>query len=174
MITRAITQAIALAAGLTGAVGLSQFPEFSQQYIQRLGGAVDELSRVVARFDGDAAALGLSRGEALRQLSTAGDFGAARARSMRETIMRETRLASDLAALDGAGPFMRARLAARMGDREIAARAWAAYRPAVPATFEGLSYAGAGFGVGWLGIALLAGVGRRVLRRKARPAPSSC
>lgn len=169
-----ITRAIAMAAGLTGAIGLSQFPEFSQQYTQRLGGAVDELSRVVDRFDSDAAALGFNRDEALRQLSNGGDFGAARARSMRETIARETRLAGDLAALEGAGPFMRARLASHMADRDIAVRAWAAYRPAVPATFEGLSYAGVGFGAGWLIIALLAGCGRRLFRRKARPAPSSC
>ena len=64
-----LVRAITLAGGLTGAAGLSQFPEFSQQYIQRLSGAVDELSRVVAEFDADAAALGLSRGEALDQLA---------------------------------------------------------------------------------------------------------
>ena len=41
-------RAIAVAGGLAGAAGLSQFPEFSQQYVQRLGGAVDELTAVVA------------------------------------------------------------------------------------------------------------------------------
>ena len=58
-----LLRAITLAGGLTAAAG------FSQQYIHRLSGAVDELSRVVAEFDTDAAALGLSRGEALRQLA---------------------------------------------------------------------------------------------------------
>jgi len=36
-----------LALGLT----LSQFPEYAQQYVQRLGGAVDELRIIVEDFD---------------------------------------------------------------------------------------------------------------------------
>ena len=36
-----ILRVLAVAAGLAGAGTLSQFPEFSQQYVQRLGGAVD-------------------------------------------------------------------------------------------------------------------------------------
>ena len=56
-----LLRAITMAGGLVGAAGLSQFPEFSQQYVQRLGGAVDELSRFVAEFDADAAAVGMTR-----------------------------------------------------------------------------------------------------------------
>ena len=48
-----ILRALTLAAGLTGAAGASQFPEFSQQYVQRLGGAVDELTRFVAEMQTD-------------------------------------------------------------------------------------------------------------------------
>ncbi|NRB05388.1 MAG: DUF2937 family protein, partial [Rhodobacteraceae bacterium] len=44
-------RAIALAGGLAGGLSLSQFPEFSQQYLQRLGGAVDALAVVVTDFD---------------------------------------------------------------------------------------------------------------------------
>ena len=44
-----------MAFGLAGALTLSQAPEFAQQYRQRLGGALDELRRVVADFDADAA-----------------------------------------------------------------------------------------------------------------------
>ena len=46
-----ILRTMALAAGLTGAATLSQFPEFSQQYTQRLGGAVDELSAIVMMLE---------------------------------------------------------------------------------------------------------------------------
>ncbi|MEL7345872.1 MAG: DUF2937 family protein, partial [Pseudomonadota bacterium] len=60
---------LALAGGLAGAAGMSQFPEYSQQYTQRLAGAVDELSTVVADFDASALASGLTRQEALAQLS---------------------------------------------------------------------------------------------------------
>ncbi len=140
-----ILRAVTLAAGLTGAMGLSQFPEYSQQYIQRLGGAVDELARIVQQFDADADRVGLTRIAALSELQGGGAFGAEHARSMAATIARHDRLSNDLAVLDGAGPFTRARLAAHLGDPDIAARAWAAYRPALPVTFEGAIFAGAGF-----------------------------
>ena len=45
---------LAIAGGLAGAAGLSQYPEFSQQYTQRLGGQVDALSEVVADFEASA------------------------------------------------------------------------------------------------------------------------
>ncbi|MBN9886785.1 DUF2937 family protein [Salipiger abyssi] len=163
-----VIRALALAAGLTGAAGLSQFPEFSQQYTQRLGGAVDELTRVVGQFDRDAATLGLSRDTALEQLATGGDFGAARARSMREIVARHEQLSQDLKALEGAGPFMRARLAAHLSDPEIATRAWEAYRPALPLTFEGAVFAGLGFGGGWLALSALWALLSRIFRRPRR------
>lgn len=60
-----ISKGLATAGGLCCALAASQFPEFSQQYKQRLSGAVDELAWVVERFDADAAALGMSRDAAL-------------------------------------------------------------------------------------------------------------
>src|SRR5690606_18979685 len=105
---RMLLKTLTLAGGLAGAATLSQFPEFSQQYAQRLGGAVDELARVVAEFDGDAASLSLDRDEALAQLSTGSDMGRARAATMTRTFERHDRLRADLASLQGAGPFMRA------------------------------------------------------------------
>ena len=49
-----IARTVGLAFGLLGGLVASQAPEFGQQYRQRLGGAIDELNRVVARFDEDA------------------------------------------------------------------------------------------------------------------------
>ena len=74
-----LSKVITLAGGVAGAASFSQFPEFSQQYIQRMGGAVDELTRFVAEFDADAAELGLSRQAALVDLAAGGDMGRARA-----------------------------------------------------------------------------------------------
>jgi hypothetical protein len=45
---RRLALAIALIAGLLG----SQGPEFAQQYRQRIGGALDELKRIVADLMG--------------------------------------------------------------------------------------------------------------------------
>lgn len=165
-----LARALSLAGGITGALGLSQFPEFSQQYAQRLGGAVDELSRVVAGFDADAASVGLDRSAALADLAAGGAMARARAETMQATITRHARLTADLAALDGAGPFTRAYLVPRMTDPVIAERAWQAYRPALPASFEGVTFAGLGYLTGMLVMAaLLAGL-RRLLRRRHRAA----
>lgn len=160
-------RAMTLAGGLTGAAGLSQFPEFSQQYAQRLGGAVDELSRVVAEFDADADALGLTREAALDDLSKGSAMGAARAETMRRTFSRHEKLRSDLEALQGAGPFTRAYLATRMTDSTVAKRAWEDFKPAIPASFEGAVFAGAGFLAGIFVLGALMSLLRRLFRREA-------
>ena len=60
-----IIRALTLVGSLIAGAGASQFPEFSQQYAQRLGGAVGALSEVVADFDASAVAEGLTRPQAL-------------------------------------------------------------------------------------------------------------
>ncbi|MDA7427848.1 DUF2937 family protein [Primorskyibacter aestuariivivens] len=160
-------RALTLAGGITGAAGLSQFPEFSQQYAQRLGGAVDELSRVVAEFDADAAGVGLTRDAALQDLAKGGELGAARAETMARTIERYDRLSADLEALQGAGPFTRAYLAARMTDRDVAQRAMENFKPAVPATFEGAVFAGVGFLTGLFVLGAMFAILKWPFRRRA-------
>ena len=49
MLARRLALAIAVLAGLIG----SQAPEFAQQYRQRLGGALEELNRIVSEFDAE-------------------------------------------------------------------------------------------------------------------------
>lgn len=156
---------VTLAAGLTGAAGLSQFPEFSQQYMQRLGGAVDELSRQVTRYEGDAARMGMELDAYLAALAEEGEMARTQAGNMASDIARHERLSAALERLEGAGPFMRAKLAFEvLPDSEVAARAFETYKPAVPATFEGAVFAGAGFLAGWAVLAL----GFAVLRRSWR------
>jgi len=140
-----IGRALTLVGGLAGAAGLSQFPEFSQQYVQRLGGAVDELGRFVSEFDADAAEVGLTRHSALVDLGQGGTMGAQRAETMAGVIMRYERLSTDLSALRSAGPFTRAYRMRSFGDAEIAQAAWADFRPAVPLNMAGGIFAGAGF-----------------------------
>ncbi|WP_293452164.1 DUF2937 family protein [Planktotalea sp.] len=108
-------RALTFVAGLTGAASVSQFPDYSQQYMQRLGGAVDELSRFMDDFDADAAELDLSRSAALVDLAQGGQMGAARAETMVATMDRHDRLSSDLERMQGLGPFSRAKFAARFG-----------------------------------------------------------
>lgn len=165
-----IMRAMALAGGIAGAAGLSQFPEFSQQYVQRLGGAVDELSRFISEFDADAARFDLSREAALADLEQGGRMAAARAESMRATLARHARLSGDLEVLRQAGPFTRAYEAGRLSDRELAEATWADFKPALPLTFEGGMFGGMGFLAGLLALsglgAVLRGAGGMIFGRK--------
>lgn len=150
-----VARMVTLVGGLAGAASLSQFPEYSQQYTQRLAGAVDELTRVVDDFDRSARAEGLSRQDALQSMSGT-DFVERRRQDMTNTIARKARLEADLAALRNAGPFTRAYQATHIDDAEIARRAAQDFKPAMPLTFEGLTFAGVGLilGMAVMGFAL--------------------
>lgn len=165
---------LTLAGGLSGAAGLSQFPEFSQQYAQRLGGAVDALEQVVADFDASAAAEGLSRDAALKQM-VGSAFVERRRADMQRTITRYDVLQGQAIAFEKAGPFMRAYHTPGM-DREIVRATWTAFQPAVPLTFAGGVFAAFGFVLGgaFMGgvMGAVRAVSRRALTRRPRLDPS--
>ncbi|MDC1481106.1 DUF2937 family protein [Ascidiaceihabitans sp.] len=160
-----IVRAITLAGGLAVGAGTSQFPEFSQQYAQRLGGAVDALSEVVTDFDTPAAAEGLSRSEALGQM-TGADFIEPRRTDMERTFDRHAILTDDLRLLAEAGPFMQAYHVARFTDGDVASAAWDAFQPAVPLNLTGAFFAGFGFLVGFITMSILLAVIRLPFRRR--------
>jgi hypothetical protein len=160
-----IVRAITLAGGLAVGAGTSQFPEFSQQYAQRLGGAVDALSEVVADFDTSAAVEGLSRSEALEQMIGA-DFIERRRADMERTFDRHAVLTEDLRLLADAGPFMRAYHAARFTDGDVASAAWDVFEPAVPLNLTSAIFAGFGFFVGLIAMSSLMAVIRWPFRRR--------
>jgi len=159
-----IARVLVLAGGILGGASASQFPEFAQQYTQRLGGAVDALGEVVADFDASAADAGLTRDEALAELQGS-DFLDARRQDMARTFQRYESLQADLAKLEGAGPFMRAYHATSMSDRDVAQAAMETFEPAVPLGIAGLTFAGSGFVAGllaiWAALKLLAWPFRR-------------
>lgn len=164
-----ILRVLTLTGGLLGAGAAAQFPEYCQQYTQRLGGAVDALSVVVADFDASAQASGLTRQQALAQM-TGTDFVTRRRADMERVFARHALLSADLDLLQTAGPFMRAYHATRLSDPDIASRAWQAYQPAVPANFAGAVFGGAGFLIGVILISVLVSILRwplLALRRRS-------
>ena len=165
-------KALTLSGGVLGAATLSQFPEFAQQYTQRLGGAVVELSRVVADYDADAAKIGLTRAEALVQQASGGEFGKMRAENMAATIRRQQSLQESLQVLQGASAFERAQSVLHFRDSSVARDTMQDYQPAVPITVEGAVFAGSGFVAGWLGVKLffgaILGVFRALFGRRRR------
>jgi len=158
MIGRVLALAIGLMSGLAGA----QLPEYAQQYRQRLGGAADELRRIVTRFDDEARALGLDREAALKRLAGNSDPVAQRqGGSVRDSAERYDRFNAQLRSFEQAGPFQRLVLFVREADPGIAHETYRVFEPAWPATSEGLVMGGAGFAFGW---ACLIFIGR-ILKR---------
>ncbi|WP_295049237.1 DUF2937 family protein [uncultured Paracoccus sp.] len=137
-----------LAVALCAAAALSQFPAFSDQYVQRLGGQVDALTRVAAEFDGSARAAGLSRQQALADLSGSA-FRDAHQANMQAVFTRLDRARADLLMLRLAGPLERMALPHRLRDTETLAATWADFRPAMPVTVAGAWAAGIGLVLGW-------------------------
>src|SRR5918993_2010362 len=101
-----IARTMAVAFGLFGGVAASQGPEFAQQYRQRLGGAIDELRRIVERFDADASANGHSRNGAVDRLKASPDNLVSRqGDAMRANVERLDRLERQRQALFEGRPF---------------------------------------------------------------------
>lgn len=166
-------RALCLAGGLTGAVGLSQYPEFSQQYIQRLAGQVDALTVEVKRFDARALSEGLGREEALEAL-TGSDFLDGHQADERAMFARHTRLSENLTILRAASPLERLTLPHRMADGPTVQEVWGDFTPAVPVSVAGAASAGAGFLGGWLMImALLAALAAPFRRKHAAKAETA-
>ncbi|SLN49659.1 hypothetical protein AQS8620_02126 [Aquimixticola soesokkakensis] len=132
-----IMRALAFAGGLFGAALLSQYPEFTQQYTQRLGGQVSALASVVADFDRSARREDMSRDEALAEMGGT-PFLDARRRDIRATIARQEQLAQDLDELRSASAMARLAMPQRVADSELAVATWRDFRPALPLSVEGL------------------------------------
>ncbi|PRY79729.1 Protein of unknown function (DUF2937) [Yoonia maritima] len=168
---------LCLAGGVAGAAGLSQFPEFSQQYLQRLGGQVDELSRQVKEFDTTALQEGLGREEMLEAMAAVPLMQGQEA-MWRRTISRHTRLSDNLIALRDASPIERMLMPHRMTDTETFQAVWQDFIPAVPVSTAGAAAAGTGFVGGWAVLGAVLGMltmpfrRARPKRKPARPAPA--
>jgi hypothetical protein len=164
-----IVRVAAFALGLMGAVTASQGPEFAQQYRQRIGGAIDELRRVVERFDADAQANGETRERAITRLrGNPDDLASRQGAAMQGNVERLARLEAQRQALLEAGPFSRLGLMLRDGDVDVARATFQDFKPAVPVTEEGFLSAAAGFVVVWGGILLLASFLRSLRPRRQR------
>ncbi len=167
MFARRLALAIAVLAGLIG----SQGPEFAQQYRQRLGGALEELNRIVAEFDAEARGENLTRAEALGRLERNDDpLARERGEDMRKAIDRDRRLSEQIEAMNSAGPLMRLYLVATNFDPRIARSTLDNYEPAEPLSFGALAAGGLAALWGWAATLLIAWPFRRRSRllRRAR------
>ncbi|MDB5648799.1 MAG: hypothetical protein JWL62_319 [Hyphomicrobiales bacterium] len=165
MILRRIVFVLAM---MFGAV-TSQLPEYAQQYRQRLGGAVDELQRMLADFDRDAGASNMDREQGIARLRADPDpFVQQRGVRVSEAEVRATRLEAQLQDFSRAGSFGRLTSLAHNFDFGVAQRAYETFEPAVPLTVEGGVTAAVGFLAALLSLRFVTGLPARVRRRRAR------
>lgn len=157
---------IAIVLALLCGAATSQAPEFVQQYRQRLGGAVDELQRVLADFDQNAAAQGLDRNGGIARLQQNVDpFAQGQGAEIEGIAARKARLTSQMQEMDAGGSFGRLLAVIRDPDPSVASRALANFAPAIPVTADGLFSGLAGF---LLGLGILHGLAWPVRRRRRR------
>lgn len=139
MIGRIITGIGALFGGALS----SQFPEFYQQYLQRLGGRRDQAMARAEEIVMDAESHGLGVADYIQRFLDS-EQHALEGRRMLESFEDAARLGEALEALTGAAPWQHASRFAQYFDHSIAEATFAIFTPALPLTLEGLSYAVAG------------------------------
>lgn len=164
-----IIRRLALAIGLLFALAGSQLPEFAQQYRQRLGGAIDELDRMIAEFDSEAQRQSLTREQGVDRLKANADaLAQERGAAIASDVDRAARLTRQQEAFKIGGPLTRLASLIENFDPATAAQAIRDYEPAVPITFEAFVVAGIALLVGWSATHLCAWPIRRRLGKRAR------
>jgi hypothetical protein len=136
---------------VVGALFFAQIPQFIAQYIQRLGGHVDELTRIVDQYSAAAAAVGKSLGQfvATHVNSNVADF-ASTGKIMEENISRLKDLTQALGELNAAGAYNKFYIFLKNMDVGIFKNAFHNFTPGVPVTVEALVYALIGLIIGML------------------------
>lgn len=151
-----------------GIIG-GQFPGFTSQYEQRLGGAIAELRTIVTRFDQDAEKQSLTRQEALETYDRANDeFLVKQGGAMREVFMRFDKLKNHQQALQDATILEQAIGFVQFYDPELAQATWAQYDVSVPLNLEGGLFAFLGGILAWFAALCGWGVARLPFRRRNR------
>lgn len=165
-----ILRTMTLVGGVLGAAALSQYPEFAQQYTQRLAGQIQALGGMVRDFDASAMRSGLTRDEALNEMQGT-QFLSDRGNDLRRTITRYEDLQDDYERLASANAFQKLLMPQRLGDGETLRGTFADYQPAVPLTPEGGVATAAGFIGGRLAMGGLVWLALLPFRRRPRPEP---
>jgi hypothetical protein len=125
-----------------GTVAFAQFPEFVQQYLQRLGGHLDEARRQLAHFRDVATQSGLTLDGLISRTDANSDPVVAKLGGvMSEAVARVAHLEQAQAAIQNASPWTRPFAFLGHAEHDIVRATMHAFQPAVPTTVEGLVYA---------------------------------
>lgn len=161
-------------AGTAGAAALAQFPAFYQQYLQRLGGRLDQAMAAVERLQEAAAEQSLTLSAYVRYFLDASDPVFRReGQNLVATLTEAQDLKAAHAALEEASPVTRPMVFLDHVDPDLVTATFRSYVPALPIDSEGLAYAAIGLLTGLVLLAGCQGCGRlamRPLRRRRRQA----
>lgn len=139
--------------GGAGGMGVSQAPAFTQAYLQRLGGHLDEARRTLSLVE---------QGEMLPHLDVAN-----RQEALNEFGQRVDQLQQAYDAIAQAPALVQPLVMMRHSESDIAQRAWANFTPAIPVDTASLVYTGVGIVLALLVYELLKSPG--LLFRRRRP-----
>ncbi len=148
-------------ASLSGAAVLAQFPAFYGDYLQRLGGRLDQARVQIERLEQAARAESLPLADYIEVFLASAQSPVRRQGNVMLEQVGEFERLRDAAAALGQSPLLARpwRFAEHL-DAELARATFGDFTPALPLGQEGLLYAAVGLLVGLA----LAGAGRRAVR----------
>ncbi|GAB5470280.1 MAG: DUF2937 family protein [Rhodospirillales bacterium] len=148
-----------------GAAAVAQFPAFYQQYLQRLGGRLDQAMLAVGRLREAASDQGLSLAAYVLRFQEATDPVFRReGQNLLATLTEAQNLQDAHDALSNATPLERPQAFATHFDSDLALATFERYVPALPIDSEGLAYAAIGMLAGLLLLSGCQTCGRLVTR----------
>ncbi|PQA88396.1 DUF2937 family protein [Hyphococcus luteus] len=146
---------LAFLLGIAGAVIGSQGPGFTLQYMQNLQGQITSLEKAVGEFDANIAQYGYTRARALDECRSADGLLDALCGGYVAQVERYELLTAHMAELEAVSDTVRPLILARKQMPDITNSAYKQFKPAVPATIDGVIYAGGGFALLWGGASFL-------------------
>jgi hypothetical protein len=152
--------------GVAGAGSFSQFPTYYQQYLQRLGGRLDQAQIQVTRIEAAAQKEGMTLAQYIDKFTTSADSthqqqGAV----LRAEIADLHQLREAVTALTQAGPLERPLRLMQHIDTETARSALGDFALGLPLTTEGMVYAAIGLVFGLILLATIESVLGGLFRR---------
>ena len=136
--------------GAAGGIGLSQFPQYIAQYVQRLGGHVDEVKSHLGQYVEAANRLGFSLEEFVQQHATSPRPAPREtARIITELVERQEYLQSSLETITTSGPATKLFSFLSSYDPEIAERVYESFQPGISTSAEAVGYALVGLVLGY-------------------------
>lgn len=150
------------------AVIFAQFPSFLQNYIQRLGGHVDELNRIVNEYTQAA----LKNSRTLEEYikihvnSSVSDF-ASTGKIMSDNVLRHKDLSDALSSISNSEIYMQALIFIKKVDKEIFKSTLNNYNLSIGLNIESLIYATVGIITSMIILGLIKTIIKRIFKKKA-------